>query len=207
KTLRKTKDRAGHKRGPKRPAAAAKKEKSKRIETVSPFALAAIRLLVFTGARASEVLGLTWDSVDLEAGRARLPDSKTGAKTVFLPAPAVKLLKELPRLEGNPYVIPGGRKGQPLTLWGVEQVWQVIRRRAGLVDVRLHDLRHSFASMAAADGQSLPVIGALLGHSQAQTTKRYAHLSADPLKAASDAVASRLASAMRGGAEEQDRRT
>lgn len=171
--------------------------KLKKAGAVTPFGLAAVQLLIFTGARAGEVLGLKWDEVDIEAGTARLPDSKTGAKTVMLPAPARKLLKELPRIEGNPHVIVGGRTGQPLTLWGIEQVWQEVRRGADLEDVRLHDLRHSFASVAAASGQSLPVIGALLGHTTAETTKRYAHLSADPLKAASDAVAERLAAAMK----------
>lgn len=173
-----------------------KASQPKKKPTVSPFALAALRLLVFTGARASEVLGLRWEAVDVSAGTARLADSKTGAKTLFLPAPATKLLLDLPRLKGNPYVIPGGREGQPLTLWGVEQAWQVVRAEAGLSDVRLHDLRHSFASAAAAGGQSLTVIGALLGHTQAQTTKRYAHLAADPLRAASDAVAGRIESAL-----------
>lgn len=170
--------------------------KLKKAGKVTPYGLAAVQLLIFTGARASEVLGLEWAAVDLTAGTVRLADSKTGRKTVMIPPPAQKLLKGLKRVEGNPYVVVGGRIGQPLTLWGVEQVWQEVRREAGLEGVRLHDLRHSFASVAASIGQSLPVIGALLGHTTAETTKRYAHLSTDPLKAASDAVADRIEAAM-----------
>lgn len=165
---------------------------------LSPFGLAAVRLLVFTGARASEVLGMTWDTVSLESGTVRLRESKPrGPKTVFLNPPALDVLARLPRIEGNPYVIAGGNPGAALTLWGLEQVWQRVRETAELPDVRLHDLRHSFASVAAAGGQSLTVIGALLGHTQAQTTKRYAHLAADPLRAASDAVATQIAAAMK----------
>jgi integrase len=169
----------------------------------SLYGLAAVRLLVFTGARASEMLTMTWDSVNLEAGTVRLADSKTGAKTVFLNPPSVDVLARLPRIGDNPYVIAGGNPGAALTLSGLEQVWQSVREVAGLADVRLHDLRHSFASVAAARGQSLTVIGALLGHTQATTTQRYAHLSADPLRAASDAVAAEIANAMRGRAAER----
>ncbi len=166
----------------------------------SAYGLAAVRLLIFTGARASEMLAMTWDSVNLDAGTVRLADSKTGAKTVFLNPPAVEILARLPRRDDNAHVIAGGNAGAALTLSGLEQVWQRVRETAGLTDVRLHDLRHSFASVAAARGQSLTVIGALLGHTQPATTQRYAHLSADPLRAASDAVAAEIANAMRGGA-------
>lgn len=164
--------------------------------TLSPFALAAVRLLVFTGMRAGEVLGLTWERVNVGNGTVRLADSKTGAKTVYLGAPALRVLAQLPRVADNPFVIVGANAGAPLTLWGLEQVWQRVRTTAGLPDVRLHDLRHSFASVAAARGQSLTVIGALLGHSHVETTNRYAHLAADPLRAASDAVALEIAAAM-----------
>ena len=165
---------------------------------VTPFGLAAVRLLVFTGARASEVLGLTRDAVSLDAGAVRLTHSKTGPKTLILNPPAAAVLAGLHRVKGNPFVIVGGRIGLPLTLSGLEQVWQEVREAAGLEDVRLHDLRHSFASVAVAGGASLPIIGALLGHTQAQTTKRYAHLSAAPLQAASGAVAATIAAAMAG---------
>lgn len=163
-------------------------------ETVSPWVAAAIRLLTLTGARMSEILTLKWNEVDFEQQQLRLPDSKTGRKSVYLNAPALEVLASIPRLDGNPYVICGEKTGAHLV--NLQKPWRRIRTAAGLDDVRLHDLRHSFASVAAGGGMSLPVIGALLGHSQPQTTQRYAHLSADPLKAASDAVGERIAAAM-----------
>ena len=163
-------------------------------QTASPWTIAAIRLLTLTGARLSEILTLKWDYVDFEQQQLRLPDSKTGQKSIFLNAPTLEVLAAIPRLEGNPHVICGEKPGAHLV--NLQKPWRRIRKIAGLDDVRLHDLRHSFASVAAGGGMSLPVIGALLGHSQAQTTQRYAHLSADPLKAASDAVGERIAAAM-----------
>lgn len=161
----------------------------------SPFVIAAIRLLALTGARLSEVLTLKWGHVDFENAAIRLPDSKTGQKSIYLNAPALEVLSSLPRLEGNPYVICGERQGAHLV--NLQKPWRRIRAAAGLSDVRIHDLRHSFASVAAASGQSLYVIGSLLGHSQPQTTSRYAHLSADPLRAANEAVGQRIGSAMK----------
>ena len=114
------------------------------------------------------------------------PDSKTGAKIVYLGKPAIDTLRRLPRLPGNPWVIygikPGGR------LIDLQPFWQRLRARAGLKDARIHDLRHTFASAAVAAGQGLPMIGKLLGHTQVATTARYAHLAADPVKAAADDV-------------------
>ncbi|MGD9507351.1 MAG: site-specific integrase [Geminicoccaceae bacterium] len=124
----------------------------------------------------------------------RLPDSKTGAKTIHLSPPALAVLCELPRLATNPYLIVGAKPRRHLV--NLEKPWRRVRKAALLTDVRLHDLRHSFASVAVAGGHSLPMIGALLGHSQPQTTARYAHLAADPMLAASAAVASRIAAAM-----------
>jgi integrase len=161
---------------------------------VNAAAVSAIRLLLLTGARKSEILRLRWDYVDFERGVLRLPDSKTGPKTIHLNAPAAALLSELPRVEGNPYVIPGQKDGAPLI--NLQKPWRLIRAKAGLDDVRLHDLRHSFASVGAAAGLSLPVIGALLGHTQAATTQRYAHLADDPLKRASDLVGQKIANAL-----------
>ena len=163
-------------------------------KTSSPWVIAAIRLLALTGARLSEVLTLRWEYVDFERATIRLPDSKTGAKTLYLNAPALEVLSGISRLEDNPYVICGERKGAHLV--NLQKPWRRIRKAAGLENVRLHDLRHSFASVAAAGGMSLPLIGALLGHSQPATTARYAHLSSDPLKAASNAIAGRIAGAM-----------
>jgi integrase len=100
----------------------------------------------------------------------------------------------VPRLKGNPFVICGERPGAHLV--NLQKAWRRIRGAAGLEDVRIHDLRHTFASWGASGGLPLPILGGLLSHSQAQTTKRYAHLSADPLRAASENVAQALAAAM-----------
>jgi integrase len=166
----------------------------------SPYVTAAIRLLLFTGARLNEILSLEWSHVDLKANLLRLPDSKTGAKTIALPAPAVEILSALPKQEGNPHVICGARDGAHLI--NLQKPWRRIRKAAGLEDVRLHDLRHSFASVAVAGGMSLPLIGSLLGHSQPATTQRYAHLADDPRRAAADAVASTIAASMTGAGAE-----
>jgi integrase len=166
-------------------------------KSCSQWVIAAIRLLIFTGARLNEVLTLRWEHVSEEHGCLMLPDSKTGRKAIHLNAPALALLQTIPRLEGNPYVICGERPGHHLV--NLEKPWRRIRKAAKLDDVRLHDLRHSFASVAASGGQSLVVIGKMLGHSQPATTARYAHLADDPVKAASDAVGRHISAAMDGG--------
>ncbi len=157
-------------------------------------AIAAIRLLIFTGARRSEILTLKWNYVSIERAEARLPDSKTGAKTIHLTPPALEVLQALPVVAGNPYVITGAKPGSHLV--NLKDPWGAIRKEAGLEDVRIHDLRHSFASIAAAAGMGLPIIGKMLGHTQPQTTQRYAHLSDDPVKAAASAVAGRIKATM-----------
>ncbi|MEQ9328072.1 MAG: tyrosine-type recombinase/integrase [Rhodospirillales bacterium] len=159
-----------------------------------PEAIAAIRLLIFTGARLSEILTLKWDYVSIERAEARLPDSKTGAKTIHLTPPALEVLQALPVVSGNPYVIPGAKPGAHFV--NLKDPWGAIRRDAGLEDVRIHDLRHSFASIGAAAGMGLPIIGKMLGHTQPQTTQRYAHLSDDPVKAAASMVAGRIKASM-----------
>lgn len=167
---------------------------------VSASAIAAIRLLVLTGCRLSEILGLEWAWVDFEAGCLRLPDSKTGKKVVQLGAPALAILSTIKRQDGNPYVIVGQRTGSRLI--NLEKPWRLVRTKAGLGDVRLHDLRHTFASFGASANLSLPMIGKLLGHTQAQTTARYAHLATDPVKQSADTIANAIAAAMRGGEAE-----
>lgn len=139
-----------------------------------PFALAAIRLLILTGARRNEILTLQWRDVDLRRHLLILRDSKTGEKVIHLNEPAVQVLQTISRLAGNPYVIVGRVHGTHMV--NIHKIWDQIRKEAGLEDVRIHDLRHSFASLAAETGASLPMIGKLLGHSQPRTTQRYAHL-------------------------------
>ena len=166
-------------------------------ESATPWAVAAIRLLTFTGARLSEILTLRWEHVNEQHGLLLLPDSKTGKKSIRLNAQAQKVLEGVPRLEANPFVICGEKPGRHLV--NLQKPWRRIRADAQLEGVRIHDLRHSFASVAASGGQSLVVIGKMLGHSQPATTARYAHLADDPVKAASDAVGARIAAAMAGG--------
>jgi integrase len=164
--------------------------------TLSVFAVAALRLLIYTGARVSEILTLRWEDVDLERGVLNLRDSKTGKKSIALNVGAKAVLEALPRVDGNPHVIVGGRAGAPLV--NLKDPWYAVRAAAGLTDVRMHDIRHTFASAAVDAGLSLPVIGGLLGHTQAATTKRYAHLR-DAVKAeAAELVGARIAKAMGG---------
>ena len=146
---------------------------------------------MLTGCRLSEIMTLRWDQVVLEAGELRLPDSKTGAKVVHLGEPAVAVMRGIVRKEDNPWVITGRRPGSRLA--SLHFPWGRIRKQAVLEDVRLHDLRHSFASGGLLVGEGLPMIGKLLGHSQVQTTARYAHLADDPVKAAANRIAGRIA--------------
>ena len=141
-------------------------------------AVAAIRLLILTGARLREILNARWDYVDWERGMLHLPDSKTGKKTIYLSAPALAVLESIPRLSDNPHIVPGEKNGGPRA--DLKKPWAAVSRAARLHGVRIHDLRHSFASMGAGASLGLPMIGKLLGHSQPATTARYAHLDADP---------------------------
>jgi integrase len=174
------------------------REKAERV-AISPSAVAAVRLLALTGARKGEILGLQWAWVDASSGRAHLPDSKSGEKTLILPPAALAVLASLQTVEGNPYVIVGGKPGAPLV--NLKDPWLAIREAANLDDVRIHDLRHSFASVGAAGGASLPIIGALLGHSQPSTTARYAHLADDPLQAAAADIGAKIWAAMGAAGE------
>jgi len=184
---------------PGKPGAKHAPKEGNRLTKISPHAAAAIRLLLFTGCRLGEILRLRWADVDLERGLLLLPDSKTGRKTVVLNAPAVAILAELPRL--GVYVIAGDDAGneneKPRA--DLKRPWIAVRKRANLEDVRIHDLRHTHASFGAAGGLGLPIIGKLLGHKQAATTARYAHLDNDPLRRASESIAGRIAEAMGEG--------
>jgi integrase len=164
--------------------------------TEPPSAIGAIRLLALTGARRGEILGLRWDNVDLDRGYLRLDESKTGKRLIVLSTPAQEVLAGLQRkrIDGSPWVCPGRNPAKPLV--GLERIWFRIRDAAGLAGVRLHDLRHSYASVGAGSGTSLLMIGKLLGHTQPVTTARYAHLADHPLRAAGEATARRIAVAM-----------
>jgi integrase len=142
-----------------------------------------------------EILTLR-EHVDLDGGALRLPDSKTGAKLIYLNDAAKGLLRTMPRMQGNPHVIPGHKPGAHLV--ELQKAWRRIRAKANLGDVRIHDLRHSFASVAVSAGMSLPMIGKLLGHTQPATTARYAHLAADPIRAASNLIGTEISAAMGG---------
>lgn len=160
-------------------------------EEFAPSAVACIRLLLLTGCRLGEIQTLKWSYLDLDTCLAFLPDSKTGRKTLYLGSVVVKLLKSIPRRKNNPYVITGDVEGQHLT--DMQKPWRRIRRLADLPDVRIHDLRHTFASSGVALGQGLPIIGRLLGHTQPQTTARYAHLAATPALEVADKISLNLA--------------
>ncbi len=169
------------------------------IEGENPSALAILKLLVFTGARKGEIEQLTWHEVDFSTGYLNLIDSKTGQKAIPLNTGAMQVLRNQCRIEGNKYVFPAYRGDGHYE--GTPKVWQRLRLLTNLANVRLHDLRHSFASVAVSNGASLPIIGALLGHAHAATTQRYAHLSDDPLRATSEAVGNHITAIMEGTKE------
>jgi integrase len=164
----------------------------------NPKAIAIIRLLCFTGCRKGEIESLKWSDINFERKSLQLSSTKTGYKEIQIGPPAIELLSTLPRQEQSEYVFPGDSGGYYV---GLPKVWERIRLNANLQDVRLHDLRHSFASVGAGAGISLPIIGKMLGHSQAETTQRYAHLADDPLRQATDTVSSQIAAAMNNNNE------
>lgn len=161
-------------------------------EVFSPHVIAAIRLLMLTGCRLREILHLRWQDIDFERGVLNLPDSKTGQKKVLLAASALAILSDLPR--GGLYVIAGNDPEKPRA--DLHRPWKSIVKHAGLEGLRLHDLRHSYASIGAASGIGLPALGKLLGHNNPSTTQRYAHLADDPLRRASEEIASTIAAAI-----------
>ena len=168
-------------------------------EVLDFYAVAAIRLLLFTGARLREILHLRWQDVDLERGLLFLRDSKTGKKTIVLNAAALDIIAALQdgakSLKPLHCVIRGEDAETPRA--DLKRPWKAISRRAELEGVRLHDLRHTFASIGAGASLGLPVVGKLLGHSLPQTTVRYAHLDADPLRRAANVIGDQISAAMR----------
>jgi integrase len=166
-----------------------------RVRLVDPFAVAAIRLIALSGARKGEILKSRWEWVDFDLKAIMLPDanSKTGKKPLMLPEPALEILRTLPRIKGNPFIIPGEIEGQPRA--DLQNPWNAIRTAALLKGVRLHDLRHSFASLGVGDALGLPVVGKLLGHKNVSTTARYAHVHDDVARSAVEHIGGRIADA------------
>ncbi|MET3352638.1 UNVERIFIED_ORG: integrase [Xanthobacter viscosus] len=203
----------------------APKPENRRV-VLGPHAVAAIRLLLFTGARLREILHLQWSQVDFERGIAFLPDTKTGQKRLMLSTAALRVLADLPRV--GKFVIVGASAGaeRERPRADLQRPWALVARRAGFIEraaevtpegkpvadehgapvvveratVRLHDLRHSFASVGAGSGLGLTIVGKLLGHAQPATTARYSHLDADPLRRAADSISDKISAAMEGRA-------
>ena len=168
--------------------------------SMTPSAIAAIRLLMLTGCRTDEILTLKWDDVDRTARVLRLRDSKTGPRMVPLTGPVLKVLDGIERAEGVPWVLRGKKPDSRLAC--LSSYWRRIRKETGLRDLRIHDLRHSYASRALALGEGLPVIGSLLGHVTVGTTAKYAHLMRDAEKAAVARTGNSIAAhVLRGRAE------
>lgn len=171
--------------------------KGQRIK-MHPSVTGAIRLIMLTGCRLREILHLRWSEVDDERGLLHLPDSKTGRKMVVLSTPALEVLKAMPRV--GMYVVAGESAGEDgeKPRADLKRPWAAITKRAALGGLRIHDLRHSFASIGAWSGLGLPVIGKLLGHADASTTARYAHIADDASRRAADAIAGQIAAALEG---------
>lgn len=160
-------------------------------EARHPAQVAIIRLLLFTGARVGEIVNLHWDWV--KPPRLVLPDSKTGPKTIWLNSQSLDVLRSINRREGTQLVFPSRTGKTPV---GVHNWWGVFRRKCAMPDLRIHDLRHSFASIAIMNNVPLATIGKLLGHALTETTAKYAHLSDDVIGDAADRICSGLASAI-----------
>ena len=168
---------------------------------VNTHGLNVIRLLTLTGARKGEIEGLRWSEVDFQRACLYLADSKTGARMVPLGAAALLCLQGLPHPKGAVFMFPAASDLKKHYV-GTPKVWEAVRTAADLPDVRLHDLRHTFASFGAAGGLSLPLIAAILGHKDVKTTQQYAHLADSPVKAAADRTAAAIDGAMKGHSAE-----
>ena len=174
-------------------AAADAIEQAEREGVIGPHAAAGLRLALFSGARSGEVTAIKWDYIDWPRKLVRLPNSKTNEpRTIHLSDAAVEVLKTVPRV--GPFVIAGANPGEPYK--NLSRAWITARSYGSLQDVRLHDLRHSYASLAAGRGVSLQMIGRLLGHKVAATTMRYAHLARDQVASVNDDLGAAIQAAI-----------
>ncbi|MFI5344624.1 MAG: tyrosine-type recombinase/integrase [Chlamydiales bacterium] len=157
-----------------------------------------IRLLLLTGSRYNEVVSATWEQFDLEKGVWTKPAHSTKQRKMeHLPLSSIvlELLKDMKNVAESPFLFPGKVPGQPLK--DIKKAWHTIRKRAGFPEVRIHDLRHTHASHLVSSGLSLSIVGKLLGHTQASTTQRYAHLADAPLRQAAELFGSKVESLTR----------
>jgi integrase len=160
---------------------------------IGPHAAAGLRLALFTGARSGEITAIKWEHVDWGRKLVRLPDSKTNEpRTIHLSDAAVEVLRTVPRV--GQFAIAGALPDEPYK--NLSRAWAIARKYVGLDDVRLHDLRHSYASLAASRGVSLQIIGRLLGHRVVQTTARYAHLARDQVASINDELGAAMQAAI-----------
>jgi len=154
-----------------------------------------VRLLLLTGCRLREIMACRWEWIDLRGRVIHLPDSKTGARTVHLTPQAVAILEQLRAATNTDWVIAGAGDG-PMV--GYRKLWLELCEQAEIQQLRIHDLRHSFASFGLASGLTLPVIGSLLGHASPQTTARYAHLIDEVAQAAAATTGAAVSLALAG---------
>lgn len=164
---------------------------------VHPSIIAAVRLALLTGARKSEILTLKWLQVDFDQSIVWLSDSKVGPREIPLSLAAIRLLQSLPRLEENPYVLPGRLAGAHLT--NPAKGFRKIMDLAGIKNFRFHDLRHTYASHAAMGGLTQPMIAKLLGHKQTRTAERYMHFDRAPILRANEIVSDSIINGLNDG--------
>jgi integrase len=168
--------------------------KAETCGTVGPFAAAGLKLALFTGARSGEITSIRWEHIDWDQRLVRLPDSKNNEpRTIHLSDAAIDVLRSVPHL--GPFVVAGMKRGVPYR--NLTHAWCRARKFAGLDDVRLHDLRHSYASLAAGKGVSLYTIGKLLGHKDPVSTQRYAHLARDVVQQVNDEIGAAMMAAIK----------
>lgn len=168
-----------------------------RFVQVSPYVIAAVRLFLFTGARLGEILNLRWTDFDVDRGTLTIPDGKTGKQTIVLNSAALDVIGGLEK--AGDYIIAGRFPNKPRR--DIKRPWARIREHAGIEDVRIHDLRHSFASVGVGVGLGLPIVGKLLGHKKTSTTEKYAHLDTEPQRRVADTIGNLISAAMEKGTE------